>query len=130
MSELDRKQIFCDLERCSKQYKEEMESECKKCTYHGMGVNCVLELISDSFSLVKELLEENERLAKTVNETSELTRKSRSNVNKSETEYAREIFEELKQKRKELWYSGKYTMFECWCKVEDELKKKYTEDKK
>lgn len=41
---------------------------------------------------------------------------------------AREIFEELKQKRKELWYLGKYTMFECWCKAEDELKKKYTEE--
>lgn len=38
---------------------------------------------------------------------------------------AREIFEELKQKKKELWNSGKYTMFECWCKAEDEVKKKY-----
>jgi hypothetical protein len=48
---------------------------------------------------------------------------------KTEVEVAREIFEELKQKRKELWCSGKYTMFECWCKAEDEVKKKYTEDK-
>ena len=61
MSELNREQIFCDLERCSKQYEtnEEMASECLKCTYHGMGVDCVLKLISDSFSLVKELMEEN-----------------------------------------------------------------------
>jgi hypothetical protein len=50
-------------------------------------------------------------------------------MDKIKAEVAREIFEELKQKRKELWCSGKYTMFECWCKAEDEVKKKYTEDK-
>lgn len=48
---------------------------------------------------------------------------------KTETEVAREIFEELKQKRNELWNTGKYTMFECWCKAEDELKNKYLEEK-
>lgn len=42
---------------------------------------------------------------------------------------AREIFEGLRQKRNELWNKGKYTMFDCWCKAEEELKKKYKEGK-
>lgn len=47
--------------------------------------------------------------------------------NKGRQDAAREIFEELRQKRNELWNKGNYTMFECWCKAEEELEKKYME---
>ena len=34
-------------------------------------------------------------------------------VEQTKQEVAREIFEEIKQKRKEYWNTGKYTMFKC-----------------
>ena len=46
-------------------------------------------------SEVEELKRENESLAKTVNEASELIRKLRSKVETSKTEVAREIFEKI-----------------------------------
>lgn len=81
-------------------------------------------------SEVEELIRENESLAKTVNEASELIRKLRSKVNKSKNEVAREIFEEIEKalklyKRYDL-ESGTY--FECYLEADiAELKKKYTE---
>ena len=44
---------------------------------------------------------------------------------KGKQEVAKEIFEEIKQKRRELWYTNEYTMFQCWCKAEEEIEKKY-----
>lgn len=50
-------------------------------------------------------------------------------IEKANTEVARGIFEDLRKKRQEIWSKGKHTMFEAWCKAEEEVKKKYTEEK-
>lgn len=42
------------------------------------------------------------------------------------TDAAREIFEQIRQKRNELWNKGDDSMFECWCKAEEEVEKSYT----
>ena len=41
------------------------------------------------------------------------------------TDVARKIFAELEQKRNEYWNKGKYTMLDCWCNAEEDVRKKY-----
>ena len=70
---------------------------------------------------VDELKRENESLAKTVNEASELIRKQRTKIEKVKAEVAREIFEEIERETKN--HGIAYTQRKI-----AELKKKYTED--
>ena len=76
-------------------------------------------------SEVKELIRENESLAKTVNEASELIRKLRSKVEKSKTEVAREIFAEIENifGKHMLWYRFTEEQYQKY----EKLKKKYME---
>jgi hypothetical protein len=82
-------------------------------------------------SEVEELIRENESLAKTVNEASELIRKLRSKVDKSKTEVAREIFEEIESMLIRYTLEDGYGEYISTDSVDEfaELKKKYTEGK-
>lgn len=77
-------------------------------------------------SKVEELARENESLAKTVNEASELIHKLRNQVEKAKAEVAREIFEEIEQTCVDsfgcFYIGATHGAFA-------ELKKKYTEEK-
>lgn len=81
---------------------------------------------------IEELIRENESLAKTVNEASELIRKLRSKVKKSKSDVATEIFEEIETCMKDFeddddGYILKKCEFEFFMR---ELKKKYPEESK
>ena len=43
----------------------------------------------------------------------------------AEQEVVTDIFENIHRKRTEYWNTGKYSMFECWCKAEEAVKKEY-----
>lgn len=58
-----------------------------------------------------------------------LEQEANSIIDQAKQEVAREIFEEIKQKRQEYWDTGKYTMFECWCKAEEYVIKKHIGEK-
>lgn len=80
-------------------------------------------------SEVEELIRENESLAKTVNEASELIRKLRSKVKKSKSDVAREIFAEIEACMKDFeddddGYILKKCEFEFFMR---EIRDKYTE---
>lgn len=77
---------------------------------------------------IEELIRENESLAKTVNEASELIRKLRSKVKKSKSDVAREIFAEIDRavENAELEWGTFFGVKLCIA----ELKKKYTEESK
>lgn len=78
-------------------------------------------------SEVEEIIRENESLAKTVNEASELIRKLQSKVKKAKSDVAREIFEEIESKNMFLkdcvGNMGVVVLF----KDISEIKKKYIE---
>ena len=76
----------------------------------------------------EELISENESLAKTVNEASELIRKLRSKVEKSKTEVAREIFEEIDKIRLMEKCFQRVNVFYDTAGEYEKIKKKYTED--
>ena len=73
-------------------------------------------------SEVEELITENESLAKTVNEASELIYKLRSKVKKSKYDVAMEIFEDIENVLSDCGLYGRFSLIKI-----SELKKKYTE---
>ena len=85
-------------------------------------------------SEVEELKRENESLAKTVNEASELIRKQRTKIDKVKAEVAKEIFEEIEvsiavhafTSKSEDYADGMYDAIEWVDSKIAELKKKYT----
>lgn len=78
-------------------------------------------------SEVEELARENESLAKTVNEASELIHKLRNQVKKAKAEVAREIFEEIDILVDD-WKHSRIQSIQFIAELA-ELKKKYTGEK-
>ena len=126
MAYIDREQV---CENCNnKNYCEK-----EKCPVYKVSTADVVPK-----SEVEELIRENESLAKTVNEASELIRKLRSKVKKSKSDVAREIFAEIEAIIDNNSYKSYLPNSSLWSKEYKikqiitelaELKKKYTEEK-